>query len=57
MKTTILTFLLNLLFYWLALSGATAQQQNDFLQPEIEVEIANEFSEISNTVAFSLKAK
>ena len=57
MAKIILAFLLNLFFLWFALSGATAQEQNDILQPELNVEIKNEFSKISNLVSHSLEAK
>ena len=46
-----------LVFLWAALSCAVAQEKNDFLQPEIDVEIGNEFSGISNLVVQSLEAK
>jgi len=52
-----LAFLEYLFFIWLALSSAIAQEQNDLLQPEIDVEIKNEFAEISDLVSHSLEAK
>ena len=57
MTKIILAFLRYLFFLWLALSGAIAQEQNDILQPEIDVEIKNEFAEISDLVSHSLEAK
>ena len=57
MTKTILTFLGNLFLLWFALSVATAQEQNDLLQPEIDVESKNEFSKISELVSYSLDAK
>ena len=57
MAKIILAFLLDLFFLSFALSGATAQEQNDILQPELNVEIKNEFSKISDLVSHSLEAK
>ena len=44
MTKIITAFLGYLFFLWFLLSDATAQEQNDHLQPEIDVEIENEFS-------------
>ena len=54
-----ITFLLigYLFFLWVELSSALAQEKNDFVQPEIDVEIGNGFSEISDLVSQSLEAK
>ena len=57
MMKIILAFLEYLFFLCLALSGAIAQEQNDLLQPEIDVEIKNEFAGISDLVSHSLEAK
>ena len=46
-----------LVFLWATISCAVAQEKNDFLQPEIDVAIGNGFSEISDPVVQSLKAK
>ena len=46
-----------LVFLWAALSSSVAQEKGDFLQPEINVEIGNGFSKISDPVTKSLKAK
>lgn len=46
-----------LFFLWFALSTVLAQEENDFLQPEIGVEIENEFSKISDLVVQSFEAK
>ena len=46
-----------LIYLWVAISGALAQQENEFLQPEIDVEIGNGFSKISDLVVHSLEAK
>ena len=53
MTKIITAFLGYLFFLWFSLSGATAQEQNDRLQPEIDVEIENEFSKISDLVSLS----
>ena len=42
---------------WAALSSSVAQEKSDFLQPEIDVEIGNGFSKISDLVTQSLEAK
>ena len=46
-----------LVFLWVALSSTLAQEKNDLLQPEVDVEIGTEFSKISDLVAYSLDAK
>ena len=46
-----------LVFLWVALSSTLAQEKNDLLQPEVDVEIGTEFSKISDLVAHSLDAK
>ena len=46
-----------LVFLWAALSSSVAQEKSDFLQPEIDVEIGNGFSKISDLVTQSLEAK
>ena len=46
-----------LVFLWVALSSTIAQEKNDLLQPEVDVEIGTEFSKISDLVAHSLDAK
>lgn len=46
-----------LVFLWVALSSTLAQEKNDLLQPEVDVEIRTEFSKISDLVAHSLNAK
>ena len=46
-----------LVFLWVALSSTLAQEKNDLLQPEVDVEIGTEFSKISDVVAHSLDAK
>ena len=46
-----------LVFLWASLSSTVAQEKNDFLQPEIDVEIGNEFLKISDSVVLSLEAK
>ena len=46
-----------LVFLWAALSSSVAQEKSDFLQPEIDVAIGNEFSKISDLVTQSLEAK
>ena len=46
-----------LVFLWASLSSTDAQEKNDFLQPEIDVEIGNEFFKISDPVVLSLEAK
>ena len=46
-----------LVFLWVALSSTLAQEKNDLLQPEVDVEIGTEFSKISDLVAHSLNAK
>ena len=46
-----------LIFLWVALSSTLAQEKNDLLQPEVDVEIGTEFSKISDLVAHSLDAK
>ena len=43
MTKIITAFLGYLFFLWFLLSGATAQEQNDRLQPEIDVEIEMNF--------------
>ena len=44
MTKIITAFLGYLFFLWFFAISATAQEQNDRLQPEIDVEIGNEFS-------------
>ena len=46
-----------LVFLWVALFSTLAQEKNDLLQPEVDVEIGTEFSKISDLVAHSLDAK
>ena len=46
-----------MVFLWVALSSTLAQEKNDLLQPEVDVEIGTEFSKISDLVAYSLDAK
>ena len=46
-----------LVFLWVALFSTLAQEKNDLLQPEVDVEIGTEFSKISDVVAHSLDAK
>ena len=46
-----------LVFLWVALSSTLAQEKNDLLQPEVDVEIGTEFSKISDLIAHSLDAK
>ena len=46
-----------LLLLWVALSGTIAQEKNDFLQPEYDVEIGKGFSKISNLAEHSLETK
>ena len=46
-----------LVFLWAALSSSVAQEKSDFLQPEIDVEIGNGFSKISDLATQSLEAK
>ena len=46
-----------LVFLSVELSSALGQEKNDFLQPEIHVEIGNEFSKISDLALHSLEAK
>ena len=46
-----------MVFLWVALSSTLAQEKNDLLQPEVDVEIGTEFSKISDLVAHSLDAK
>ena len=46
-----------LIFLWVALSSAVAQEKKDFIQPEIGVEIGNGFAKISDQVVQSLDAK
>ena len=38
-----------IVFLWVALSSTLAQEKNDLLQPEVDVEIGNEFSKMTNT--------
>ena len=37
-----------LVFLWVALFSTLAQEKNDLLQPEVDVEIGTEFSKISD---------
>ena len=46
-----------LVFLWVALFSTLAQEKNDLLQPEVDLEIGTEFSKISDLVAHSLDAK
>ena len=46
-----------LVVLWVVLSNTLAQENNDFLQPEIGVKIGNEFAKISDLVLHSLEAK
>lgn len=46
-----------LVFLWVALSSTLAQEKNDLLQPEVDVEIGTEFSKISDLIAHSLATK
>ena len=46
-----------IVFLWVALSSTLAQEKNDLLQPEVDVEIGNEFSKISDLIAHSLATK
>ena len=57
MNKTVLLVAGYLVFLWVALSGALAHEEQDFLQPEIDVKIGNEFSNISDLVLHSLRAK
>ena len=57
MKKIILTFFGYLFFLCAALSNTIAQEQNDFLQPEIHIKIGHKFSNISDLVLRSLEAK
>ncbi len=46
-----------LVFLWVALPSTLAQEKNDLLQPEVDVEIGTKFSKISDLIAHSLNAK
>ena len=46
-----------LVFLWVALSSTLAQEKNDLLQPEVDVEIGTEFSKISDIIGHSLATK
>ena len=46
-----------LVFLWVALSSTLAQEKNDLLQPEVDVEIGTEFSKTSDLIAHSLATK
>tara|TARA_A100001015_G_scaffold311732_1_gene415539 strand:+ start:179 stop:2119 length:1941 start_codon:yes stop_codon:yes gene_type:complete len=57
MNKIIPSIMVFLVFLWVALSSTLAQEKNDLLQPEVDVEIGTEFSKISDLVAHSLDAK
>ncbi len=57
MNKIILSITGTLVFFWGGLFSALAQQEKDFLQPEIGVEMGTGFSKISDPVLHSLQAK
>lgn len=57
MKRVILSIFGYLVFLCVLPSSLLSQEQKELLQPEMDVEIGREFSEISNSVSHSLEAK